>query len=522
MRMLTRLQGAWIVLAMVAAMARPAAADPPPMDAQNFQPHTDYHGWFTTHYARTLELGKPAFAMWFTYARDPVLYRYDDGSFQRVVGDLATMDLQAAIGFGPADLAVDIPIHLAISGDGFDGWTDAFVGTAVGDIRIVPKVRFMDAEEKKFGVGFVLPLSLPSGNEALYAGRSFLSFAPMLMLSGHIGMLRMGANLGYRITRPEEVEDLIAGNAFLWRAAVSVTPIDALAFSGEIFGDVRGVPRNDPTEWLAGATIYPVPGVAFRIAAGTSIGQGVPSPEGRIVFGLGYTIMPPTDRDGDGVSDKADECPGEPEDIDGWEDDDGCPDPDNDGDGVLDTEDECPDRPETLNGTDDKDGCPDAAGDRDGDGFLDDEDDCPTQPETVNGVEDDDGCPDTALVELVVEDTVAEIRIFEKVYFDLAKATIKPESHKVLDAVQEILVAYPNIRKVEIQGHTDTRGDDGYNLELSQDRANAVRAYLIGKGIGADRLVAAGYGEQQLIDPANTEAAHAENRRVQFIVLVMD
>jgi outer membrane protein OmpA-like peptidoglycan-associated protein len=522
MRMLTNNSRAWVLLLVIAALARPAAAVPPPMDAQNFQPHTDYHGWFSTHYARTLELGKPAFAMWITYARDPVLYRHDDGSFSRVVGDLATMDLQAAIGLGPADLAVDIPVHLAISGEGFEGWSDAFVGTAVGDIRIVPKVRFLDAEEKGFGVGLVLPLSVPTGNEELYVGRSFLSFSPMLILSGHIGMLRLGANLGYRITRPEEVEDLIAGNAFLWRAAVSVTPIDALAITGEVIGDVRGVPRNDPTEWLAGATIHPVPGVAFRVAAGTSIGQGVPSPEGRIVFGLGYTVVPPADSDGDGVADRADECPDQPEDIDGWEDDDGCPDPDNDGDGILDGEDECPDRPEDLNGVDDKDGCPDEIGDRDGDGFPDDEDDCPTQPETVNGVEDDDGCPDTALVELVVEDAVAEIRIFEKVYFDLAKATIKPTSYPVLNAVDEILVAYPNIRKVEIQGHTDTRGDDGYNLELSQNRANAVRTYLIDRGIAPDRLVAAGYGEQQLIDPATTEEAHAANRRVQFIVLVMD
>lgn len=520
--MQTLKRAAWVGILLCWAVATPAAADPPPMDAQNFHPHADYHGWFTTHYARTLELGKPAFGMWINYARDPMLYRHDDGSYTRVVGDLATMDLQAAIGLGPADLAVDIPVHLAVSGDGFEGWTDAFVGTAVGDIRIIPKVRFLDAEEMGFGVGLVLPLSVPSGNEALFVGRSFLSFDPMLMLSGHIGMLRLGGNLGYRITRPEEVEDLISGNAFLWRAAVSVTPVDAVDITAEAFGDVRGVPRNDPTEWLAGVTIHPVPGVAFRLAGGTSIGQGVPAPEGRVVFGLGYTIVPPRDSDRDGIGDNADACPGEPEDKDGFEDRDGCPDPDNDQDGILDVDDKCPDRPETLNGIDDQDGCPDETGDRDGDGFLDDEDACPTQPETVNGVEDDDGCPDTALVELVIEDAVAEIKIFEKVYFDLAKATIKRESYPVLDAVHEILAAYPNIKKVEIQGHTDIRGDDTYNLELSQNRANAVRAYLLDRGIAPDRLVAAGYGEGQLIDPAETEEAHAKNRRVQFIVLVMD
>ena len=517
MRTLTR-----IAVAATLLLAGTAAAEPPAMDAQNFQPHTDYHGWFSTHYSRTLDLGKPAFAMWINYARDPVLYHHDSGGYDRVVGDLATMDLQAGIGLGIADIAVDIPIHLAIRGDGFEGWTDAFVGTAVGDIRIVPKIRFLDAEEKGFGVGFVLPLSVPSGNEALFAGRSFLSFSPLLMLSGHLGILRFGGNFGYRITRPEEVEDLISGNAFLWRGAVSVTPIPELAIIAEVFGDTRGVPRNDPTEWLAGAAIHPVPGVAFRLAAGTSIGQGVPSPEGRVLFGLGYTIMPPQDRDRDGIVDNNDACPTEPEDKDGFDDRDGCPDPDNDDDGILDVDDECPDRPETLNGVEDEDGCPDATGDRDGDGFPDVEDDCPTQPETVNGVEDDDGCPDTALVELVVEDAMAEIKIFEKIYFDLAKATIKTESYPVLNAVSEIMTQYPNIRKVEIQGHTDVRGNDAYNLDLSQNRANAVRAYLITHGLTPDRLVAAGYGEQQLIDPAETEEAHAKNRRVQFIVLVMD
>ncbi|HVV87828.1 MAG TPA: OmpA family protein [Kofleriaceae bacterium] len=219
------------------------------------------------------------------------------------------------------------------------------------------------------------------------------------------------------------------------------------------------------------------------------------------------------DRDGDGLLDDVDQCPDDPEDFDKFQDEDGCPDPDNDQDGILDVDDLCPNDPEDKDGWEDEDGCPDP--DNDKDKILDVDDKCPNEPETRNGFEDDDGCPDHGRV--VVTDT--KIEILDKVYFEYNKAIIKPESYPILDAVAATLAGNPDINLVEVQGHTDERGNDAYNLDLSDKRAKAVVAYLVDKGIDASRLQGQGYGETQPIDRRHTEQAWAKNRRVEFLIL---
>ncbi|MFT3694788.1 MAG: OmpA family protein [Kofleriaceae bacterium] len=219
------------------------------------------------------------------------------------------------------------------------------------------------------------------------------------------------------------------------------------------------------------------------------------------------------DRDGDGILDDVDKCPDDPEDFDGFQDEDGCPDPDNDQDGILDVDDLCPNDPEDKDGFEDEDGCPDP--DNDKDRILDKDDKCPNEPETYNGFEDEDGCPDRGRV--VVTDT--SIEILDMVYFEYDKAIIKKESYPILDAVAATLQGNPSINLVEIQGHTDERGDDAYNLDLSDRRAHSVREYLIGKGVAEGRLTAQGYGETQPLDRNHNEAAWAKNRRVAFLIL---
>ncbi len=222
---------------------------------------------------------------------------------------------------------------------------------------------------------------------------------------------------------------------------------------------------------------------------------------------------PKGDRDGDGIPDDVDKCPDDPEDFDGFQDADGCPDPDNDGDGILDVDDLCPNDPEDKDGFEDADGCPDP--DNDHDGILDKDDKCPNDPETYNGYQDADGCPDRGRV--VVTDT--SIEILDMVYFEYDKAIIKSESYPILDAVAATLQGNPSIMLVEVQGHTDERGDDAYNLDLSDRRAHAVKDYLVGKGVDEKRLTAQGYGETQPIDRGHNEAAWAKNRRVAFLIL---
>jgi outer membrane protein OmpA-like peptidoglycan-associated protein len=144
-------------------------------------------------------------------------------------------------------------------------------------------------------------------------------------------------------------------------------------------------------------------------------------------------------------------------------------------------------------------------------------DNSPIVPDTTPGCthsnpQDDTDCPDRAAV--IVGKT--DIVILKSIDFEFDKAIIQTKSYPILDAVALALHDNPDIQLVEVRGHTDERGDDAYNLDLSDRRAAAVVTYLIGKGIDADRLTSTGYGETMPLDPSHNEAAWAKNRRVEF------
>lgn len=219
------------------------------------------------------------------------------------------------------------------------------------------------------------------------------------------------------------------------------------------------------------------------------------------------------DRDNDTILDEDDECPDDPEDFDEFEDADGCPDADNDEDGHLDVDDLCPNDPEDFDDWEDDEGCPDP--DNDNDRILDEDDECKNEPETYNTVDDDDGCPDRGPVDLVDGGIV----VFEEIYFQFASAVIKKKSHHILEVVAQTILLNPDMKLIEVQGHTDERGDDAYNLWLSQRRAEAVMDFLIDEGVDAERLQARGYGETVPKDERSNEEAWAANRRVEFIIL---
>ncbi|MBU0551056.1 OmpA family protein [Myxococcota bacterium] len=221
------------------------------------------------------------------------------------------------------------------------------------------------------------------------------------------------------------------------------------------------------------------------------------------------------DRDGDGIIDSKDRCPDQAEDRDGFMDHDGCPDPDNDNDGILDGDDRCPMQAEDIDGFEDEDGCPD--NDNDGDGIIDAKDRCPDEAENYNQVEDEDGCPDQ---EKKVVITGGQLKILEKVYFETGKSTIKTQSYEILVLVAETLNENPQITKLEVQGHTDSRGSEKSNLKLSAARAAAVRKFLIDQGnVAPDRLTSRGYGESKPLNAEESPSAWAQNRRVEFVIL---
>jgi len=227
------------------------------------------------------------------------------------------------------------------------------------------------------------------------------------------------------------------------------------------------------------------------------------------------------DTDGDGIPDKDDACPQ----VKGLKEFNGCP--DTDGDGIADKDDACPEvaGPKEFNGCPDTDGdgiadkddkCPDVAGpvenggcpwpDTDGDGVLDKDDLCPE----VAGPASNKGCPEPN------DDDQKRLNQYAKtILFDTGKATIKFESAEILNQIINVLKKFPNSR-FRIEGHTDSTGKKAKNIELSQNRADAVKIYLIQGGIASDRLESKGYGPEKPIASNKNKKGRALNRRVEI------
>lgn len=218
--------------------------------------------------------------------------------------------------------------------------------------------------------------------------------------------------------------------------------------------------------------------------------------------GIAPDGCPDRDSDGDGFMDSVDACPTVPGVAP-----DGCPPKDRDRDGFLDEVDKCPDEPGVA-----PDGCP--LRDTDGDGILDRDDKCVTEPETRNGFEDVDGCPDE-LPKALAKFT----GVIKGIYFDFNKATIKGNSAPTLTAAAKIFQQFPEL-KVEVSGHTDNVGSRDYNVDLATRRAEAVKQYLVDRGVAAERIKIRGAGPDEPIADNTKASGRAKNRRIEFKIMV--
>jgi OOP family OmpA-OmpF porin len=428
-------------------------------------------------------------------------------------------------------------------------------GPGVGDTRLDFRGVVLRSEDRRAALGAQLSMFAPSGTSSNFGGDGSTSL--MLMVTGeyafqiakNISIIGV-ANSGVHFRPVDSINSppnngLGIGNEWRWAAGAFLPLKDgkyrvgATIFgqtgldSGGTTGNTFFTKQNTPIEWQAegrmkfGQTDHFWAGVGagsrldmaygapdFRIVA--LIGVYVPildsdanSPENKLARRQKWRDQHAGDADNDGIPDDIDACPTEPEDHLGNDPSDGCPMPaDRDGDGIPDQYDKCPDVPEDKDGIDDGDGCPED--DADHDGIPDTTDACPKEPGQPNPDPKKNGCPTFIHLEGKV------IQISQQVHFATNSATILPDSFPMLKEIADLLKANTQIKKMSIEGHTDDRGPDDYNLKLSQARANSVMAWLTQHGIEQGRLEAHGYGEAKPIADNKTEAGRLANRRVEF------
>lgn len=453
--------------------------------------------------------------------------------------------------------------------------------SSVGDLVLAAKWVFRADRVGAWGFAAVLPVSLPTGEPLAYAGRPGPTFTPTAIGSTQIGPWRLAVNAGVRIQSEHTAFNVTDGPALRVGVAGSLNPTvirgnwkhrwrpEGMWIDASLTHEtplLRPLSNRNEERLEAGLAVNLEIANDFFLMAGSTFGLwpgfGVPAyrpmvmlrygePPRVDVAGMAGKAAPVAlslDRDGDHIADAKDRCPEDPEDHDAFEDEDGCPDADDDGDGILDAKDVCRLQAEDKDGYQDDDGCPDLdddgdgvadAADRcprvaedkdgvqdddgcpdlddDGDGIADADDRCPTVAENWNGVDDSDGCPEDGAVAL--DERAGTLEIAETVYFASLHARVLRRSWPLLDAVARFLLSHPQIGPLQVAGHTDERGSDKLNQQLSAQRAHSVRRELVRRGVAADRLQAVGFGKDRPIATGQDDSARAANRRVEFRII---
>jgi outer membrane protein OmpA-like peptidoglycan-associated protein len=477
------------------------------------------------------------------YARNPLVAELD-GEETSIVSDAFATHLAAGYVLGGfARFDADLPLYPWVGGAG-----EGVPGVASGDLRLSATVPVLRGETLTLGV--VPGIALPTGKPAAFTGSggvgASFSAAGAAQVSDRVAL---AANLGATTAPGGHLGETAFGGGLTLGAGGTVRATDTLAFGAELDAFVtlaEGADwSRDPVEGHLFGSWGRDEGVTALVGLGTGLVAGVGAPDARVIAAIAWRQPgePPVyDRDADGLVDDDDRCPDTPEDADGFEDGDGCPDADNDRDGIADAADRCRDVPEDRDAFEDTDGCPDADNDRDS--LADADDACPNEagPVATKGCPDrdadlvvdardkcpdeprdpredparSDGCPKRVFV------TRERIEITEKIFFATNKTTIEAQSFGLLGEIASVLQANPDLRRVEVAGHTDNVGSDKANLKLSQGRAQAVVDWLVKGGVEADRLVAKGYGEAVPLETNNTEQGRGVNRRVEFVIQQME
>ncbi|WP_442929660.1 OmpA family protein [Myxococcus sp. NMCA1] len=464
------------------------------------------------------------------YERGILLLKGSDGQERSILDYRVSGWLAGA--WSPVDnleLSARLPVIIHQGGSGADSLVgisapDAFgLGTPELGARYA-LLRREDGAPVFLSLG--LDVGTPGGTAGAFGrqqGWAGLQVAPRVAVSRELGPVVLGASAGVRIRSTEnepgrdfgtELEQgvVVSTRGKGLRGEIALQAAESLVesdFALELLGGVR-LPVGGGFEAfaIAGHGFTDIPGTpSIRAAAGIAWAHQPPAREDVCRSGRSHTPeqCPALDDDGDTVPNGQDRCPLEA----GPPENDGCPDTDSDGDGVVDREDACPNEA----GSAENKGCPDT--DSDGDGVVDREDACPNEA----GVAAHRGCPEPKpepAPQAPATEAPTRLPTEHHVQFPVGQSTLSDEERRNLDAVADYLKANPDL-SLRIEGHTDNTGPDELNRTLSQERADAVRTYLIQRGVTSSRLTAKGYGPDRPLTTNDTPEGRGTNRRVEFV-----
>lgn len=604
-------------LGLLAAVSPRALAQG--LDAQTFDPTVDGH-----HFIRLddslVGLQGPGGGFVFNYASDPLVFRFDEpnaapeGVDEAVLlSSVATVNLLGFYNVRRYRIGVDVPLNPTA-----DGYQLAD-GYLLGDIAIDAKAELIDRYQRPVGLAVAGRVSAPTGNDGAYLGAAQPTISGRVIAATGSEVITT-VNLGFRTGRSEIEEDFTVGSQLIGGAGFRL-PLATQAWlsaeaAGSYYFNASEPVEGFAAEALASLHVNPIEPLVFTMGGGLGLSQGVGAPDFRVLSGLVWSpqreplfalLADGPDLDADGIPDDEDRCPDQPEDYNGVDDYDGCPDGQwtpttlfvigPQGSLVAGSSIELVRGPVTgewvteageltrallpgtyqlrisAEGFEDNttelivpggDGFEQrlhisARGARDGHVVVHVTDaDGKSIMASVRVLGEDvaaarassDGVVERALLpgshELVVaadgyktvrrmvtlregseslvdivlkpsriEVGVDQISLYDRIFFEYDSDVIKRESFAILDELADTLKDYTHISLVEIQGHTDDRGSEMYNLDLSQRRADSVRRYLVEAGVSQARLVARGYGEGSPLRRGD----HDANRRVEFHIL---
>lgn len=501
-------------------------------------------------------LGKRAWSAQATlgFEKEPLVSGAPNGEVAIIDQRLSvTLDVAVAL-MSRLDLFVSLPFTAYQRGDDLGAAGLAEPDSAgLEDPRVGLRVQLLDG--KVFDLGLLAGLGIPIGAEEAFVGDDGINAEGRLLASVDLDVIILALDVGARYRPIAHFRDLDIGSEASLRAGIHVPLIDRKL---RLFAELDGATRvtdgafsslGSPVEALFGGRYAFESGMTAGLGGGVAINGAAGTPAGRVFLHVGYVGTPrdkqSDDEDGDRVLAANDQCPAEPEDRDGVDDADGCPDvDDSDGDGIADASDHCHDAPEDGYGEQPGDGCPTVQApaplDQDSDKVADASDRCPSEAEDADGFADDDGCPDldndadgvadasdscpreigpapNGCPAPATEVQVAAARPDKEtpVEFERNSSSIPASSNAALLGMRDRLRAHPEER-LHIVGYASEGGSEDHNAKLSARRAEVVRAALIAKGVPAARIRIEGRGTREPRADNSTDSGRRQNQRVEF------